>query len=304
MSVLNYAMEKMRMTQLRVAAVISIFLLLGTSAAAEKSLDQALVAVNTHAIRAHMAFLADDLLEGREAGTRGYQLAARYVATQFELLGLQPAGDNNSWYQEMDLRRSTQVEAGCSFSLHGANGTHAMEYGVDYFMTGDANFTSSEVEAPVVFVGYGVTAPDMQYDDFAGIDVKGKIILTLRGAPPTFPHNQRAYYSREKMRLAEENGAVGVLTMLNPEDAAKRPWERRVQNSKIARMRLLDTAGQPLDSQPGLQVKADLSDAGMQALFRGAPQTLEQVFEAAELRHARKQLAAYTATDLRDWHSL
>jgi len=270
------------MSKLRVVTAVILFSLMGVAAAADEALEGALEAVNANAIRAHMAFLADDLLEGREAGTRGYQLATRYVASQFELLGLKPAGDQDSWYQALDLRRSVQVEAGCSFSLSGDAGSRDLEYGVDYFMTGDANFTSTEVEAPVVFVGYGVTAPDMDYDDFAGIDVKGKIIITLRGAPPTFPHNQRAYYSREKMNIAEKNGVVGVLSILNPEEAAKRAWDRRLQNSKIARMRLLDREGKPLEAHPGLQAAAALSQSGMEALFAGAPQSLEQVFEMAK----------------------
>jgi hypothetical protein len=263
-------------------ALLLLSLLACPATYADESLDAALDGVTATAIRAHMAFLADDLLEGREAGTRGYQLAAHYVSTQFEALGLKPAGDDDSWYQSLDLRRSVQVADGCSFSMQGDSASKSMEYGVDYFMQGDPTFESTEVEAELVYVGYGVTAPDMEYDDYAAVSVKGKIVVMLRGAPPTFPHNQRAYYAREKLRIAQKNGAVGVLSFLNPEDAAKRPWERRMLNSTIARMRLLDKEGIPIDAYPGLQARASLSIAGTEAVFAGAPQSLEAIYAAAE----------------------
>jgi hypothetical protein len=266
----------------RFGALLLLALLCSAPAIADETLDQAIEGVEAHAIRAHMAFLADDLLEGREAGTRGYQLAALYVATQFELLGLQPAGDKGTWYQMLDLRRSVQVEEGCSFSLLQDDRTLPLQYGIDYLMTGDPNYTETDIEAPLVYVGYGVSAPDMEYDDFAGVDVKGKILVMLRGAPPTFPHDQRAYHAREKRNIAEKLGAIGVLNILKPEDSSKRPWERRVQNSRIARMRLLDTEGNPIDSNPGLQSSAALSDSGLAKLFAGAPQSLEEIFAAAE----------------------
>jgi hypothetical protein len=263
-------------------ALLLLSLLTSPRAVAAQALDEALDDVRPQAIRAHMAFLADDLLEGREAGTRGYQLAARYVASQFEALGLQPAGDKGGWTQTLDLRRSVQVEDGCSFTLSQGDRDVPLEYGVDYIMRGDANHTETDIDAPVVFVGYGVSAPDMDYDDFAGVDVKGKILVVLRGAPPSFPHNQRAYYSREKRNTAEKKGAIGVVSILNPEESAKRPWKRRVQNAHIARMRLLDADGKPIDSNPGLQAAASLSDAGMAKLFEGAPQSLDEVFAAAQ----------------------
>jgi hypothetical protein len=264
--------------------ILAPLLLLGPAAtAAQDGMDAALQSVRAEAIRAHMAFLADDLLEGRETGTRGHQLAANYVATQLDLLGLNPAGDDGGFLQWMPLRRTQQIEAACRFTLVGESEAQELVFAQHYLMTGDALREVSEVAAPLVYVGYGVTAPDLGYDDYANVDVTGKVVVLLRGAPPTFPHNQRAYYatSRVKQSLAAERGAVGMLQFLTPEDAAKRPWEKSVVNSKIASMRTLDGDGNPTGVQPELRIDAFLSRQGAEALFAGASSSLEEVFAAA-----------------------
>ncbi|UCE01609.1 MAG: M28 family peptidase [Candidatus Latescibacterota bacterium] len=259
-------------------------LLLGPAAtAAQDGLDAALQSVRAEAIRAHMAFLADDLLEGRETGTRGYQLAANYVATQLDLLGLKAAGDDGGFLQWMPLRRAQQIETECRFTLVGETEAQELVYAQHYLMTADALRETSDVAAPLVYVGYGVSAPDLGYDDYANVDATGKVVVLLRGAPPTFPHNQRAYHatSRVKQRLAAERGAVGMLQFLTPEDAAKRPWEKSVVNSKIASMRALDGDGNPTAVQPELRIHAFLSRQGAEALFAGASSSLQEVFAAA-----------------------
>ena len=124
--------------------------------------------------RAHMAFLADDLLEGRGTGTRGQELAARYVAAQFEALGLAPAGTAGTYYQRVPLRESTVVPEKCSVTLTENGNSVSLKWGDDFITPGGFVREESEVEAPVVFVGYGVTTPDGSYDDYTGVDVKGQ----------------------------------------------------------------------------------------------------------------------------------
>ena len=135
--------------------------------------------------RAHMAFLAADLLEGRGTGTRGQELAARYVAAQFEVLGLTPAGTAGTFYQRVPLREVTVVPERCSVTLTENGNRVNLKWGEDFIAPGSAVREDTEVEAPVVFVGYGVTTPDGSYDDYAGVDAKGKIVAYLSGAPPS-----------------------------------------------------------------------------------------------------------------------
>lgn len=194
--------------------------------------EQAMATIRPHAIRAHMGFLADDLLEGRRTATRGYDLAARYVAAQFEALGLEPAGTGGSYFQPVSLVQMTTVEPECYLALFRDGRKTELRYGVDYHTGSIAQ--DSDVTAPLVFAGYSVTAPEVGYDDYAGIDVRGKIVVLLTGAPPSFPHNQRAYYSDPlvKIKNAVARGAVGFLVIFTQEMERMISWERVLQQAR------------------------------------------------------------------------
>lgn len=246
-------------------------------------LDAALQGIRPEAIRAHMSFLADDMLEGRGTGSPGYLLAAKYVAAQFEQLGLSPAGEDDGYLQWMQLRETRQVGDQCHLALVGPDGERKLKYAEDFLMRGDAVREHTEGEADLVYVGFGVRAPQLGYDDYEGVDVEGKIVVMLRGAPPTFPHNERAYFASgaKKRNTAVAQGAIGMVTFLIPEDAAKRPWKKIVVNSTIASMRTLGAHGEPLDVSPEILITARLSQAGAEAFFTGAASSLEDVFAAA-----------------------
>jgi Peptidase family M28 len=142
-----------------------------------------------------MRFLSDSLLEGRAPGTRGYDVAAKYVAAQLEALSLTPAGERGTWFQTVPMRKSINSGQHSSFTLS-ANGTEmALKDTKDYIFVADLSRTNSDIEAAVVFVGYGVTAPELNYDDYADVDVRGKIIAYLRNAPPRFSPSMRGFYS-------------------------------------------------------------------------------------------------------------
>src|SRR5215213_1733387 len=149
-----------------------------------------LLAITPHAMRAHVNFLASDAVEGREAGTRGYDVAASYVAAQFEAMGAEPAGDGGTYLQQVRFRTFLLDPAKSSFAIDGK----AFEHRKDVLIQTGLESTR-EVDAPVVFAGFGITAPELGHDDYANIDVRGKIVAFLAGAPPRFPHSQRAYYS-------------------------------------------------------------------------------------------------------------
>src|SRR6476646_7932520 len=124
--------------------------------------------------KAHVAFLADDLLEGREAGTRGHEIAAAYVATQLALLGAKPGGDHGTYFKRVDLLESRLAPA-TSLVVTTPAGPKTFKQGVTAMMRGPAGGGAVQVRAPLVFVGYGMTDRAMGFDAYQGLDVRGKI---------------------------------------------------------------------------------------------------------------------------------
>src|ERR1700734_772664 len=153
----------------------------------------ALQELQKDSFRAHMAFLADDLLEGRGTGKRGHEIAARYIAAQFEALGLKPAGQDGTYYQRVPLRQITVEPDKCAITFTENGTTTQLKWGDDFFSTGGSLSPEASVEGPVEFVGFGVRTPDGKYDDYAGLDVKGKIVAFLLGAPPSLPSELQAH---------------------------------------------------------------------------------------------------------------
>ena len=129
--------------------------------------DAELPEFEARALRAHMEFLADDLLEGRDTGTRGYALAARYVASMFAMAGLRPAGDDGSWFQYFDTVEGRLVEDSATLVLRTESGQEIpMLWQQDYVLGGSYVDPDTRIDAPMTFVGYGVTAPELGYDDY------------------------------------------------------------------------------------------------------------------------------------------
>jgi hypothetical protein len=233
--------------------------------------------------RAHMAFLADDQLEGRGTGTRGQELAARYVAAQFEALGLAPAGSAGTYYQRVPLREVTVLPEKCSVTLTENGKAVGLQWGDDFVAVGNPVREDTEVEAPVVFVGYGVTTPDGRYDDYAGVDVKGKIVSFLGGAPPSLLSELRAHVasSREKLRRAVALGAIGIISVRSPQADEILPWARSVIGVRFPSMRWLGPDSQPSDSFPQIRAAAILSTPASERIFQHASKSWAQVLKDA-----------------------
>jgi hypothetical protein len=240
--------------------------------------------IHPAAFRAHVEFLGSDLLEGREAGTRGYALAAAYVAAQLKAYGLEPAGDGDSFFQSVPLRSARLETEGAALTIirHGRETVLAFED--DFVPNADFMRTSSSTEAEAVFVGYGISAPAFGHDDYAGADVDGKIVVILAGGPETLPANARAHYSSgaEKAAAAAANGAVGVVVIFTPELAQRFPWEAFVRSRQGTRMQWLDPEGTPHNSFPDLQFGAAVNFTGAAKLFASAPMSVEEAIEAAK----------------------
>jgi hypothetical protein len=229
--------------------------------------------IRAAAVRAHMRFLSDSLLEGRYPGTRGYEIAARYVASQMEAMGLQSAGEQGTWFQKVPFLRAANDGSKSSLVLFNGTREVALKDQEDYIFYSEVTHTDCAVEAPVVFVGYGITAPELNYDDYAGVDVRGKIVAMISNAPPNFPSSQGGYYAGVvgKSRNAVAHGAIGRLEIFLPEDtydpSGTGEW--------------LERSGLPHDAVPEIHAWSGLTESGAKKLFEGAAKTLEEVLAAA-----------------------
>jgi Zn-dependent M28 family amino/carboxypeptidase len=253
------------------------------SAADQATANAAIKAIRPEAIAAHMRFLSDDLLEGRLTGSRGHEIAVQYVATELEAMGLKPAGANGTWFQSVPLRKADLVAEQSSFELLRDGKSHTLVFGQDYLMDGNPLATDSSVEAGVVFVGFGVSAPEFQYDDYAGADVRGKVVVTVRGAPPRFAATERAYFSDGvvKARIAAEHGAVGIISLIPPEFFERYKWDWIVPQVRAGGMWWLDPQGVPADTRPEIRAAALMNTSGAEELFKGAAKTLPESFAAS-----------------------
>jgi Zn-dependent M28 family amino/carboxypeptidase len=183
-------------------------------------------AASASALLAHLRFLADDQLEGRAPATRGGELAAKYIAAQFERLGLEPAGDSGTWYHQVPIIALTPDPA---LKVTG-NNPATLAYRDDYVLWSMRNEEQVNVAAPAVFVGYGIVAPEWGWNDYAGVDVKGKIVICLVNDPglhdpSIFRGRILTYYGRwtYKIEEAARQGAAGIL-MIHTTENATYPW--------------------------------------------------------------------------------
>ena len=180
------------------AALAASFFILYLGAHAQNippAVKAAEASIDPEKIRAHVRFLADDLLEGRGPGLRGSELAAQYIATQFALYGLKPGGDNGTYLQQINFVGMNAIPEKTTMSIippkrpEGQIGimlySYDFKYGDDYTVSNRTLTPVVDIDAPIVFVGYGVDAPEFKWNDYAGIDVKGKVILCIVGDPPS-----------------------------------------------------------------------------------------------------------------------
>ena len=260
-------------------------------------------------IRAHVKFLSDDLLEGRGPGLRGSELAAKYIATQFALYGLKPAGDDGTYLQAINFVGTKVIPAQTTFRFEPQN--HApidLAYGDDYVVSNQTLTPSESINAPIVFVGYGVTAPEFQWNDYEGVDVKGKVILCIVGDPPSddpkfFGGKALTYYGRwtYKFEQAARMGAVGVL-IIHRTDLASYGWDV-VKNSSTSEVTYLRD-----DQTPRLQAASWIQLEVARKLFAASGLNLDTEMSAAGKRGFKAvelpvRLNAHIETTIRPYRS-
>jgi Zn-dependent M28 family amino/carboxypeptidase len=235
---------------------------------------------NVESIKGHMNFLAHDLLEGRDTGSRGHEIASLYIATEFQKYGLQPGGEDGTFMQRVGFRKGLLDQASPTMSISSGEQDIELAFLDDFLVGPNLAHAQAQVSAPLVFVGYGIVAPELDHDDYADIDVEGKFVVMLTGKPARFPSEVGSHVSSRtnKSNYAADRGAVGVITLQTPPAEKRRPYDRSKLYVKAPRMTWIDTQGVPGNGRVELKASAFLSIDTATQLFEGAPETLEATF--------------------------
>ncbi len=226
----------------------------------------------------HIQVLADDKMEGRNTGSEGHRKAATYVAGEFERAGLKPAGANG-YIQPVRFDVKQIVEDKSHLALVRNGKSEPLQLGQDAVISLRAD-SAQDVTAPLLFIGHGLVVPEMEIDDLAGLDVKGKVIVMLAGGPQSIPSALKAHYSSagERWKALKAAGVIGMVNIPNPK-SMDIPWER----SSLARLQpSMSVADSKLDETQGLQLSVTLNPAHADKLFAATGHTLSEILALAD----------------------
>jgi len=220
------------------------------------------------AMKAHVMFLASDAMRGRDAGSPEYDIAANYVASQFYAAGLRPAGDDGSYLQKVPLIRMNAADQG-QVSLNGQK----LTFGEDYLPGVDPRAAEATFNGQVVYVGYGIVRPGR--DDYAGLDVRGKIVAVVRGAPEGLDSEEAAHFGGipTKAAIARAKGAIGVISLQTPAVAQRMPLAKAAAHYQNPSVSWAEANGTGHVMGGGVPTIATLSPAGAEKLFAGSGTT-------------------------------
>jgi hypothetical protein len=265
-------------------SLCALFVLMAEANARPATKHDPSIAIDPRAIKSHMAVLADDLFEGREAGTRGEALTALYIATRFETIGLEPAGDGATYLQRFPVRATTLDRKSVGFRIRTKKGWQNFPLGRDHAVYADPVDADTRIEGDVVFAGHGIVAPAFGLDDYAGLDVRGKIVAVLGGPPAFLPPVEAAHYSAtdEQRRTALMHGAIGLIVLWTPALEARWPFDRF--DSILDRIELdwLGPDGRP--DAPTIPHLGWLRAGAANALFDAAPRPFADLIREAKTR--------------------
>ncbi len=260
------------------SAAVPVPKVTGLSPAAE----QAMASIDSEKIRAHVKFLASDLLEGRGTGQRGGDIAAEYIATQFALYGLKPAGDNGSYLQKVPMMGILTLDDSTYSLLPDKGQPMNLRNRDDIVAMDETGQTSDEVDAPIVWMGYGIDAPEYHWNDYKGADVKGKVLLMMVNEPSSadpkfFNGKALTYYGRwtYKYEEAARMGAVGVI-LIHKTDMASYGWDV-VRNSWSGERSYLRN-----DPAPKLKVASWVQLDVARKLMQDCGKNLDEMMAAAQ----------------------
>jgi Zn-dependent M28 family amino/carboxypeptidase len=245
--------------------------------------------LNEEAMRAHIKFLSDDLLEGRGTGARGGEIAANYIAAQMEGLGLKGAGANGSFFQPVSLV-GVKADPNTKLAVSGHNGKESFKFADDYVAFTGAQTEDVDVDADMVFVGYGINAPEQRWNDYKGAaaDYRGKILVILVNDPPAttdepnlFGAKALTYYGRwtYKYEEAARRGAAGVI-LLHTDQSAGYPWSVVRTSNGSWRFDIARTSNET----PYLKIRSWVTDDAARKIMKLAGQDLDDLRAKAASR--------------------
>jgi len=241
----------------------------------------------------HIEYLASDELGGRETGSEGHRRAAQYIAAAFKRAGLKPGGTQGYFQSVKFISRKIVEEQSSLAIIRNPKGVvPATQSGIagesivkeePIVLGEEATFSmgiehAPRTEAPIVFVGYGLTVPENNYDDLAGLDLRGKVVLLLSGGPSEIPGPLRAHYQNTRWEALKRAGVIGVIGIQNPigQDI---PWDR----SKLARLRpALSLAEPALEENAGQQLAVTFNPAKAERLFVDSGHSFAEIMKLAE----------------------
>ncbi|WP_429912572.1 M28 family metallopeptidase [Glycocaulis sp.] len=266
------------MSRFLIAVTASAALLLSacaTTGSAPQASTEPGDVITAGAIEAHIRFLADDLLEGRDTGTRGYDIAAAYVESHFRLLGLEPGASDGSYHEPVPLQNMMADPARARLAING----EALEHGTDFIISAHTVRDESSIGADAVFAGYGIVAPGLGLDSYDGLDVEGRIVVLLAGAPGDLPSDVAAHLSnnRTKAEFAAARGASGVIVIM-ADGLTRFPFSRLAAMAANPRPAMTVAAAA---SPASIEVSAVVGTASAERLFEGSGRDFSQIVDAA-----------------------
>lgn len=232
--------------------------------------------------QAHMDFLASDLLEGRDTGSLGHEIASQYIATEFAKMGITPAGDDGSYMQRIEFKSALLDVESPSMVLEKNGKEHELKFLEDFMVGANINRTESSVTAELVFAGFGIHAPYLNYSDFSGIDLKGKIAVVLAGKPNDFPSEEGAHYSSMKTKALIKSGVIGVISLRTPLAEKIFPFNRAKNYIKKPRIRWVKEEGEVHNGYPEILGSAMLSIDASKQLMDLAGIDIEKIYQQIE----------------------
>lgn len=232
----------------------------------------------------HVKYLADDSLEGRNTGSEGLRKAEAYAVEQLRKAGLEPAG-TDGFYQPVRFIEFQVDESKSSLALVSKGKSEALSFADDAFISSRSTRSTVYLEAPAVFVGYGLKIPEKKLDELAGLDLIGKVVVYLAGSPADIPSALASHYQTagERWKAVHAAGAIGMVAILNPA-SMDIPWSRISLNRDQPSM---DLAGSEFNETPGLELGVTFNPAAAEKLFAGSGHTFAEI---AELGKDRKPL--------------
>lgn len=235
------------------------------------------------AVRAHITFLADDSLDGRGSGTKGYTIAANYVAAQFMAMGAKPMGDpaKGSYFQQVPLREA-KLTGQPVLTISGKGQTFRLDSREKVLIGPSAMDAQQVLQAPMVFVGFGLDRPDLGLRDYDRLDVKGKVVVVLSGYPKGMNSELGAHLNADKARMAMKRGAVAMISIPTLQDTRRRSWERRAQSGGEPRSNWLQADGTPFMRAPGIRADATLNPDVARPMFGEGKQGLAAILAEAD----------------------